>query len=237
MKALFLAICFVTLIPFCAAQSGGGGGGGVTVFAVFLSPFLLCVMCYLCIHARCEAKKEKRAFFDELHPASCPTVICVGPRDGTYVGSFEQGYLEYYMEVDLQFTEKAPLVQGNIRLFKVSGKGEDKMGKFKLTKGECQLGKTGRIFFRKKYISMNSGYKEDQMHPLIYKGEMASDDVGSIRGEWKFAALESSEDFPDVSGTFKLKLESPVSQQEAIIELPVESHSINLEKTPLLQTA
>ena len=239
MKVSWGALGLVAFIPLCVAQSGGEGGGaagaGGIVGGLILSPCCFCLVCYLCIRARRTAMQEKEDFLDELLPASCPTEICIGPQDGTYVGSFKQGHWNYDMQVHLQFQEKSSLEEGKIRFFKVSGQGYDEMGKFKLAKGECKLGKTGRIFFRKKYISIKFPYSTESIFPLIYKGDLASHDLGEITGEWKFVQVKSSDRFPHVCGTFRLKLESRLSDHEATIELPVEPPSLNLEKTPLLQ--
>ena len=234
---------FVACIPFCYAQSGGAAADtGVVTVLLLIFCFPCCVCCCCCYYIKLGAatKQEKKVFFSSIYPASSPTSI-LPPRDGTYKGHFMQGFDQFSMEVSLKFEEQKSKSDGNIRVYLVKGEGSDDMGTFEVRMGECQIGRTGRLFFRKYYMRMIPPHKPEVMHHLVYEGELATSKVGKILGDWKFVEAEPSDRLPHVTGQFELELSTGLTPgQEASIEIsnetPVGSTpgGIILEKTPLL---
>ena len=194
MKVSALLLIAVTFVSTCSAQSSGGGGGAVVgIFAVVCCPCITVVAIVFYFLNRCNAHSTRKSYLQgtmEYHGDANELVV---PRDGHYDGRFIQGDLAYRLSLHLQFVPKnlVSTARGTIQKYKVVGHGDDDMGEFTIKRGECNVGKSIRLTFSKRYNGIKSPFSTNALTQLVYTGILESD---SITGQWEFVGQSTGKD-------------------------------------------
>lgn len=225
MSTWFLAFLFLFshFITSSSAQSGGGGGT-VSIFAA--SIFVVCCPCIvfaiiiIYIKSRCEASCERKHFFSNIYPDENTERLT--PQSGPYEGHYDQDGSTHFMRMNLTFALASGANQP-ITIYNLFGEGSDSLGTFYLKDGECRIGSTAKLVFRKKYNASSSKADAGSMlYPLQYQGIL--DSGGAIRGSWMFVGESRN-------GYFLLQ-HAPYSENIPLITKPSTLPTPTFSETP-----